>query len=186
MYVPIDSLWRLSQELFGLIIIIGFSALVSYFLIPDNSGAYHNPLKQKTMKKIGIWMDKEKAHVVSLEGKKESFRTIASDVEFYNPKGGSRSRTQWGPQEVVQDSRYLEREKHQMRDYFGKLAKAVSKADVVSVFGPAEVKDKFAKEVKEKYPNLAAKLKAVETADSMTDNQVVAMVKEHYGWERPQ
>ena len=137
------------------------------------------------MKKIGIWMDKEKAHIVTLDGDKESFRTVESDVEFYNVKGGSRSKTRWGPQEVVQDSRYLEREKHQMRDYFEKLANAVKKADVISVFGPAEVKEKFAKEMKEKQPNLAAKIKAVHTADSMSDNQVVAMVKEHYGWERP-
>ena len=137
------------------------------------------------MKKIGIWMDKEKAHVVTLEGDQESFKTVVSEVEFYKVKGGSRSKTRWGPQEVVQDSRYLEREKHQMRDYFEKLANVVKKADVISVFGPAEVKDKFAREVKEKYPNVAARIKAVKTADSMTDKQVVAMVKEHFGWERP-
>ncbi|WP_372975504.1 hypothetical protein [Muriicola sp.] len=137
------------------------------------------------MKKVGIWMDKEKAHVITLEGEKESFKTVVSDLEFYNVKGGSRSKTRWGPQQVVQDSRYLEREKHQLREYFNKLADSVKKADVISVFGPAEVKDKFAKEMSEKYPDIDTKIRAIETADSMTDNQIVELVKEHFGWERP-
>lgn len=130
-------------------------------------------------------MDKEKAHVVTLEGEKESFKTLFSDLEFFKVKGGSRSKTRWGPQQVVQDSRYLEREKHQLREFFGNLAEAVKKADVISVFGPAEVKEKFAKEMNEKYADIGARIKAVETADSMTDNQVVELVKEHFGWERP-
>jgi ABC-type Zn uptake system ZnuABC Zn-binding protein ZnuA len=137
------------------------------------------------MKKIGIWIDKEKAHIVTLEGEKEYFKTIVSELESFNVRGGSRSKTRWGPQQVVHDSKYLEREKHQMRDYFAKLAEAVKSADVISIFGPAEVKEKFAKELSEKHPGIDAKVKAVETADSMTDNQVKAMIKEHFGWERP-
>lgn len=137
------------------------------------------------MKKVGIWIDKEKAHIVTLEGEKEYFKTIVSELESFNVRGGSRSKTRWGPQQVVHDSKYLEREKHQMRDYFAKLAEAVKSADVISIFGPAEVKEKFAKELSEKHPGIGAKIKAVETADSMTDNQVKEMVKEHYGWERP-
>ncbi|QBA63833.1 hypothetical protein [Muriicola soli] len=137
------------------------------------------------MKKVGIWIDKEKAHIVTLESEKEHFKTIESEMEFYNVRGGSRSKTRWGPQQVVQDSRYLEREKHQLREYFAKLADTVKKADVISIFGPAEVKDKFAKEMHERYAEIGAKIQAVKTADSMTENQVKAMVKEHFGWERP-
>ncbi|NNK11034.1 MAG: hypothetical protein HKP08_06795 [Flavobacteriaceae bacterium] len=137
------------------------------------------------MKKIGIWLDKEKAHLVTLEGEKEHFKTVESDLEFYNVRGGSRSKTKWGPQQVVQDSRYLEREKHQMRDYFDNLAEHLKSADVISIFGPAEVKEKFAKAISEKHPGINAKVQAVETADSMTDNQLKAMIREHFGWERP-
>jgi stalled ribosome rescue protein Dom34 len=137
------------------------------------------------MKNIGIWMDKEKAQIVILEGEKVVLKTVESDLEFYKVRGGSRSKTRWGPQEVVHDSRYLEKEKHQVRAFFAKLAKAVKNADVISVFGPAEIKDRFAKEMKEKYPDIGSRINAVKTADSMTDKQVVAMVKEHFGWERP-
>ncbi len=132
------------------------------------------------MKKVGIWIDKEKAHVVTLANDKEHFRTIASELEFFNIQGGARSKTRWGPQDVVQDSKYLEREKHQFREYFKNVAGVLKNADVISVFGPGEAKDKFRKEMTEKYPLIAAKIKNVQTADSMTDNQVIAMVKEYF------
>jgi hypothetical protein len=132
------------------------------------------------MKKIGIWIDKEKAHLVTLSNDKEHFRTLESELESFRIHGGSRSKTRWGPQDVVQDSKYLEREKHQLRVYFKKLAEIIKDADVISVFGPGEVKDKFKKEMNEKYPLLAAKIKSVETVDSMTDKQIIALVKDSF------
>ncbi len=132
------------------------------------------------MKKVGIWIDKEKAHIVTLAEEKEHFRTIESKLEFFNIQGGARSKTRWGPQDVVQDSKYLEREKHQFREYFKNLAEILKDADVISVFGPGEAKDKFRKEMNEKYPQLAAKIKTVQTVDSMTNNQIIALVKENF------
>ncbi len=132
------------------------------------------------MRKVGIWIDKEKAHIVTLSNDKEHFRTLESEVEDFRIHGGSRSKTRWGPQDVVQDSKYLEREKHQLRAYFKNLAEILKKADVISVFGPGEAKDKFRKEMTEKYPLLAAKIKTVQTVDSMTDKQVIALVKDYF------
>lgn len=132
------------------------------------------------MKKIGIWIDKEKAHIVTLSNDKEHFRTLESELEDFRIHGGSRSKTRWGPQDVVQDSKYLEREKHQLRVYFKNLAENIKDADAISIFGPGEAKDKFRKEMNEKYPQLAAKIKTVQTADSMTDNQIIALVKDNF------
>ncbi len=132
------------------------------------------------MRKVGIWIDKEKAYIVTLYKESEKFSTLKSELESFNVKGGSRSKTRWGPQDVVQDSRYLEREKHQLRAFFKNLAATIKNADVISVFGPGEVKNKFRKELTEQYPLLAAKIKTVQVADSMTDNQLIALVKDHY------
>lgn len=129
------------------------------------------------MKELGIWMDKEKAHIVVLNDQKAELRTIQSELEFYNPKGGSRSKTRWGPQDVVQDSKYLEREKHQLKRYFSRLAEAVKKARAIVIFGPSDTYLKFKKELEENFPQLAAKIKGTERADSMTLNQVKALVR---------
>ena len=132
------------------------------------------------MKKIGIWLDKEKAHLVTLQNEDVRFNTIYSEIEFYNPKGGSRSKTRWGPQDVVQDSKYLEREKHQLKSYFKELAKTMEDAEAIAIFGPADTNAKFFKELNENYKTLALKVKTVEKADSMTENQVKALVREFF------
>lgn len=132
------------------------------------------------MKKIGIWLDKEKAHLVSLENEDVKFNTIYSEIEFYNPKGGARSKTRWGPQDVVQDSKYLEREKHQLKLYFKELAKKIVNAEAIAIFGPADTNAKFYKELSENHKALAGKVKAVEKVDSMTENQVKALVRDFF------
>jgi hypothetical protein len=55
------------------------------------------------MKKIGIWLDKEKAYIITLENETEKLNTIMSEVEVFRPKGGSGTRFKGGPQDVVQD-----------------------------------------------------------------------------------
>lgn len=132
------------------------------------------------MKKIGIWLDKEKAHLVTIKNEDVGFKTITSEIEFFHPKGGSRSKTRWGPQDVVQDSKYLEREKHQLKLYFKELAKTIEDAEAIAIFGPADTNAKFYKELDENYKTLALKVKTVEKADSMTENQVKALVRNFF------
>jgi hypothetical protein len=137
------------------------------------------------MKNIGIWMDKEKAHIVGLDGELETFQTILSEVDFFKPSGGSRTRSaKWGPQDVVQDSKYLEKEKHQLKNYFSKLVDAIRNADAIALFGPADTNEKFRKELTGNHKDLAAKLKGVEKVDSMTENQIKALVRDYYRQKR--
>ncbi|MFK7812968.1 MAG: hypothetical protein AB8B59_10770 [Maribacter sp.] len=132
------------------------------------------------MKKIGIWLDKEKAHVVTLKNDTENFTTIFSELDFFHPKGGSGTKFKGGPQDVVQDSRYLEKEKQQLKKYFRTIAEKVTDADVLAIFGPAQANEKFRKELELSYPQLAAMVKTMVKADSMTDNQVKALVRDFY------
>ncbi|MCK0159250.1 hypothetical protein [Allomuricauda sp. F6463D] len=133
------------------------------------------------MIQVGIWLDKQEANGVVLENGKESIFNISSELDFFNPKGGSRSKTKWGPQEVVHDSKYLEREKHQLKNYFEKIADKISNADQIAIFGPAETPEKFVKTLEENHPGLAAKVLTTKTVDSMTQNQFKALAKQSFG-----
>lgn len=136
------------------------------------------------MRETGIWMDREKAHVVTRTSSGQAMETIYSELEFFNPRGGSRTRTaKWGPQDVVQDSTYLEREKHQLKNYFDKLAEAVSDAGAIAIFGPADTGEKFRKELLQNHKDLAKKVQTVAKTNSMTDNQVIAWVRDYFGWQ---
>ena len=130
--------------------------------------------------KTGIWIDKEKAHLITLLDKEILLETIHSDIENFKPKGGSRSKVKWGPQDVVQDSKYTEREKHQFKKYFKKISERIGDADAIAIFGPAGTNLKFAEELQKHYKRIAAKIKGVEKADSMTLNQTKALVKNYF------
>jgi len=132
------------------------------------------------MKKLGIWLDKKTARLISLENEKEVIDTIVSEVEDFRIHGGSGTKFKGGPQDVVQDSKYLEREKHQLKAYFKEIASKMKDANAVVIFGPAQTKEKLHKELQENYKDLNAKVKAVKTADNMTDNQVKALVRDFF------
>ena len=133
------------------------------------------------MKRIGIWMDKEKAQIVRLIEETQAFETIYSDLDFFKPSGGSRTRSaKWGPQDVVHDSKYLEKEKQQLKTYFNQLIKAIGDADAIALFGPADTNQKFKKELENNHKTLAEKLKTVSKTDSMTENQVKALVRDYF------
>jgi len=134
----------------------------------------------ETKKNVGVWLDKEKALIVSVENGNESINTIVSEVENFRIHGGSGTRLKGGPQDVVQDSKYLEREKHQLKGYFKDVASEIDSAYAIVIFGPAQTKEKFRKELQENYKAISAKVKAVKTVDSMTENQLKALVRDSF------
>ncbi len=132
------------------------------------------------MKNTGIWLDKEKALIVTLENENETFTTLSSQIEDYRAVGGSGTRFKGGPQDVIQDSKFLEREKHQFKAYFKNIIAEINDADALVIFGPAETSEKFKKEIHDNYSHLNTKVKGVKKADSMTNNQVKAWVKDFF------
>ncbi len=132
------------------------------------------------MKKIGIWMDKEKAHIITVNDDGEDMTTVESNIEDFRIHGGSGTRFKGGPQDVVQDSKYLEREKQQFKNYFAEIIPLIKDADSIVIFGPAQAGEKFNRELQESHKNIGAKIKDVLKADSMTDNQTKALVREYF------
>lgn len=132
------------------------------------------------MKNSGIWLDKEKAHIITIENENETFETIYSEVENYHVSGGSGTRFKGGPQDVVQDSKYLNRENQQFKAYFEHIIPYVKESNKIAIFGPAETFQKFKKELEENYTGINAKVINIERADSMTNNQVRALIRDFF------
>lgn len=127
-------------------------------------------------RKIGIWLDTRMAYVIHIKDKEAEIQEISSQVEDFHPTGGARSKTLWGPQDSLDEHKYLERKKHQLQNYFQEIIKKIQKGDDLYVFGPAEAKIGLQKIIaaKKQFPG---NLLAVETADQMTKNQKVRQVK---------
>ena len=133
------------------------------------------------MKKVGIWLDKEQAHIVTLEKENEIIKTIKSEIEDFHPSGGFGLGYRGSPQDALPEDKYMEREKHQFKSYFKEIVSEIQDADAIVVFGPAQTGNKFKNELEEHFKGINAKITGVQKADSMTENQIKAWVKEFFG-----
>lgn len=136
------------------------------------------------MKNVGIWIDKRKAKIVSIEAGNESLDTIVSDIEDFHVSGGSGTRLKGGPQDVVQDSKYLGREKHQLAEFFKDIVICIAGADAIVIFGPAQTGGKLYNELLEKHSQFHHKIISIEKADNMTDNQIMAWVRNYHNSDK--
>jgi stalled ribosome rescue protein Dom34 len=132
------------------------------------------------MKNLGIWIDKERAHLVTLENETEKFTTIKSEVENYHPSGGFGLGFRGSPQDAMTKKKYMEREKQQLKSYFKNIVSEIKDADAIAIFGPAQTGEKFRNELNENYIDVSVKVKGIKKADSMTDNQIIAWVKDFF------
>lgn len=132
------------------------------------------------MKRVGIWIDKEKAHLITLSGEVTRMITIASDIERYRVKGGTGSRFTSGPQDVIKDSTFLNREKQQFKNYFKDIVTKINDADQIVIFGPAGTNEKLKTEMDIHYKSVGEKVKAVVKTDNMTSNQIKAWVRHFF------
>ena len=131
--------------------------------------------------KTGIWIDSSRAIIVSLSNGEEKTTEIESDVEnrIYHDSEGDKGSFS-GSQHMNNENKFDERNDNQMNTFLKEVIAAVKEADELFVFGPAEAKIKLEKKIKEENTIDAGKLKAVETSDSMTMNQIIAKVKDFY------
>ena len=123
----------------------------------------------------GIWLDFEEALIVHLKGEAVQTQSIPSSIEHGHAKGGARSKTPWGPMDVMDEKKVLARTTQQAKAYYKKIIEAIGEAEDIYVFGPAEAKIGLQKALAEAH--LKDKVRAIEVADSMTKNQKVAQVK---------
>lgn len=133
-------------------------------------------------KQVGIWIDSKKAIIVTLQGQKEEKITeIDSDVEnsvYHNKEGdkGTFSRNHHGDSERKFDNR----KKEELNYYLKSVINFIKKSDYLYLFGPGKTKIKLEQLIQDEKSLGKINLKAVETTDNMTLNQIVAHVKDFY------
>jgi hypothetical protein len=132
-------------------------------------------------KQAGIWIDSTKAIIVTLNEGKETITEIQSDLEnrVYHDKEGNKG-SFLGNQHIDSQKTFDERKKHQTNSYLKDVISNINEADELYIFGPAETKTKLEQKINAEKSTISSKLKSVETADSMTSNQIIAKVKKFY------
>ena len=133
-------------------------------------------------KQVGIWIDTKKAIIVALEGhKEEKITEIDSEVEnriYHNEESNKGTFT--GSHQSDSETKFDNRKKEQMDYYLKAIVNHIKKADYLYIFGPGKTKLKLEQKIRDEKSLDKIKLKAVETTDKMTLNEIVAQVKDFY------
>lgn len=135
----------------------------------------------KPRKLMGVWLDTSKAVLVTLEGNASDVKTIESGIDTKERIEGESNQTGRFGNQFVEDERSKENKIEEMETKFlERVMNAIASSDQLLVFGPAHMKTRFEK-LFEKESGPKPNLRGVEPADSMTDNQIAAHVREFYG-----
>jgi hypothetical protein len=128
----------------------------------------------------GIWIDHRKALVVTLAPDGEHTALILSGVEKHPERGGdSPLKGRYEAQSVPADDSRQRALTGSLNVYYDAVIAAVRGYGKVFVFGPGEAKGELLRRlVKMK---AGEHITAVEAADRMTDREIVAKVREHFG-----
>lgn len=131
-------------------------------------------------RKLGIWIDHRKAFIIEIDGKLATTKEVESKVEKLPKRteavGGNPSRQLSEP---PADDRRFHAYQEKLNKYYDSLLPIVSEAESVLILGPAEAKVEFGKRLAA--AGLSEKVKEIESMDSLTENQIVARVKEYFG-----
>lgn len=131
-------------------------------------------------RQTGIWLDREKAVVITLNDHGYSLKIIESEIETRERYYGEKKKFgRFGDQFLNDETKKKRRLEDQTNKYLKRIFNDVKNVNEIVLFGPASIKRKLAELLKSDRTT-AEKLKAVKTADVMTQNQMVAWVKKFY------
>lgn len=122
--------------------------------------------------KVGLWLDRKKAVVVSVTDKIVGKRIIISDMEHYDlyssivPGDGS--------PEDVRDRRFW----NHLGEYYAKITAHIRDATEIQIFGPENAKYELEKHLESE--GLAGHIVSVEDAGILTDLQIATKVQKRF------
>jgi hypothetical protein len=129
----------------------------------------------------GLWIDHRKAVIVTGSGDGEISRLIESNVEkhvrYSGDSGGSHG-SRAGTAEDIRERHF----EGQLRKYYDDVIECIRDAEAILILGPGEAKGEL--KARLEHDGLGARIVGMETVDKMTEGQIAAKVRDHFGWPR--
>lgn len=129
--------------------------------------------------RIGLWIDHRQAVIMTLTDNGVEKKVIRSNAEKHARAAGNSSLK--GPHKdrmIPADDRHQQEFVEHLKIYYNQITDAICKAESILIFGPGEAKKELKKQLEKN--NLGSRIAAVETADEMTDNQILAKVCKYF------
>ena len=131
--------------------------------------------------KVGIWIDHRKTVLVFVKEGQVTTTVLDSSVgphtryssDAVHPTGD-------GLRSGGGEKKHVERNRHELELYYDEVIKEIGPSEAIFIFGPGEARTELKTRLGLTH-GLAERVGGVEPADNLTDAQIVAKVKEHYG-----
>jgi len=122
--------------------------------------------------KVGIWIDHKRTVIVSASAGRVT-TSLDSEVPAHPHFGGE--------QVGGGEKKYEERRGHDLDRYYDEVINYLGDADGLLILGPGEAKLELKARLDRTTKTHAGRTIEVATTDRLTDPQIVAKVKEHFG-----
>jgi stalled ribosome rescue protein Dom34 len=122
--------------------------------------------------KVGLWIDHRQAVIVRLTDGVQKTRRVMSDMEKHVRFSG---RAETSSAEDQRDRRFA----GHLHKYYEKVASSVRDAESILILGPGEAKIELKTCLES--GAFSGRVVVVETVDKMTDRQIAAKVRQHFG-----
>jgi len=123
-------------------------------------------------KRVGLWLDRNKAVIVSIIDTGEERKRITSDMEHYSLYSSIVSEE--GTPENLRDRRFW----NHLGEYYDNIITYIQDAKAIQIFGPDEAKYELKKHLESK--GLSEYIVSMEEAGKLTDDQIVIKVEERF------
>ena len=120
-------------------------------------------------KTVGLWIDHKKAVIVFVAGKDTDIKLISSNIE--------KPHRQSGVAMPADDVRQRELTGH-LNSFYDEVAASIREAESILILGPGEAKGELRKRLEK--GKLSRRIVGINTADKMTEKQIVAVVRGHF------
>jgi hypothetical protein len=129
-------------------------------------------------KKVGVWIDSERAYIISLFDDRHVMETVESNVETrVRYEGETKSYSGRGGSTVNPSKKKTKRRKHQMDSYLMSVVDKLGSAEGIYIFGPAECKLELQKCLIKRKDKPSVYM---DKAERMTERQMVAKVRDYF------
>jgi hypothetical protein len=122
-------------------------------------------------KKVGLWIDHKKAVIFSMTDEGAEIKRISSELKENVPSSG-------GAQKESAEEHGDKRLNRQQNNYYDEVLAYICQAESILIFGPGEAKVELRKRIENM--ELHGYIVGIETVDKMTDNQIVAKIRQHF------
>jgi hypothetical protein len=123
--------------------------------------------KMKTA--AGVWIDHSRAVVVFVAGKDTETKLISSNIETHHRQSGIAM--------PADDVRQRALTGH-LNSFYDEVVSCIREAESILILGPGEAKGELRKRLEQ--DRLGRRIVGIKTSDTMTDKQIVAVVRGHF------